>query len=173
MKRPWLAGCLVAIAALAALGSLLFVPRLLYPPLTSSDLGGVSDATERITLQQAQAKLQNDARSTLLQRYGGFVLFLGAVATWRQVQISRHGQITERITRAVDQLANDTVDVRLGGLYALERVAHDSYQDRPAVTSILTAFVRTHSPWPGGTPKDHQHDASAVGDALLWMQNRA
>jgi hypothetical protein len=94
MKRPWLAGCLVAIAALAALGSLLFVPRLLYPPLTSSDLGGVSDATERITLQQAQAKLQNDARSTLLQRYGGFVLFLGAVATWRQVQISRHGQLT-------------------------------------------------------------------------------
>src|SRR6266511_3496490 len=69
----------------------------------------------------------------------GLVLLAGVVATWRQVQLTRHqleilreGQITERFTRAIEQLGSDNLDVRLGNIYALER----------------TAYVRGHSPWP-------------------------
>lgn len=172
-RSDWLVGTLIAVAVLAALGTVVFIPFLLHPSLSNADLSGVADAQERITLQQAQAKLQDDARSTILQGFAGLILVLGAIATWRQVQISRHGQITERITRAVDQLAHKSVDVRLGGLYALERVARDSYQDRAAITSILTAFVRTHVPLRAGTAKDHEHTMPAVDDDLPWMQLRA
>jgi hypothetical protein len=53
-------------------------------------------------------------------------VLLGAFFTWRQLQISREGQVTDRFTRAVDQLGHPEVDVRLGGIYALERIAKDS-----------------------------------------------
>jgi hypothetical protein len=40
--------------------------------------------------------------------------------------------------------------VRIGGIYALERIARDSAPDHPTVTEVLAAFVRDHSPeqWP-------------------------
>jgi hypothetical protein len=44
------------------------------------------------------------------------------------------------------------VDVRLGGIYALERIANNSKDDRAAIAEILTAYVRGHAAWrdPGG-----------------------
>ena len=40
--------------------------------------------------------------------------------------------------------------MRIGGIYALERVARDSAKDQPTVMEVLTAFIREHSrePWP-------------------------
>lgn len=90
--------CLLVVT----LASLAYVPQLLYPPLTDTELRGVPDAETRIQLQQAQSQLQNNARSTLLQALAGLLVIAGAVATWRQVQVNREGQITERFTRAVD-----------------------------------------------------------------------
>jgi len=63
----------------------------------------------------------------------------------------RRGRATDRYIRAVDQLGSDKgLDVRIGGIYALERVARDSARDHPAVMELLTAFIREHShePWP-------------------------
>jgi hypothetical protein len=39
--------------------------------------------------------------------------------------------------------------VRIGGIYALERIARDSPKDHPTVMEVLTAFIREHSrePW--------------------------
>jgi hypothetical protein len=71
-----------------------------------------------------------------------------------QLEVARQGQVTERFTRAIDQLGQrgedplDRLDVRLGGIYALERIARDSEVDRPAIAEILTAYIRTHSPRP-------------------------
>jgi hypothetical protein len=142
----WTVLAVFGFAILTGVAALLLAPAWLHPPLTEQELRGVTDAEKRITLRQAQSRLQNDARATLLQGLAGLVVVAGAAATWQQVRISRHGHITDRITRAVDQLGQDTVDVRLGGLYALERVAKDSYQDRATVTAILAAYVRTHAP---------------------------
>jgi hypothetical protein len=169
----WLAGTLVAGAVLLASSVLLFVPLLLHPHLSGAELRGVPDAQTRITLRQARAQLQNNTRSTLLQGFAGLILVAGAVATWRQVQISRHGQISDRITRAVDQMASDNIHVRIGGLYALERVAKDSYEDRQTITRILTAFIRTRSPWTAPPQLDHQHPRSAFDDGMLRLGLRA
>ncbi len=69
-------------------------------------------------------------------------------ATQRQLTMAEQGQITERFTRAVDQLGSDKLDVRLGGMYALERIARHSDVDRTMIFEVLTAFIRTHATWP-------------------------
>src|SRR6266702_335401 len=45
-------------------------------------------------------------------------------------------------------LGSDNLDVRLGGIYALERIASSSEVDRGPILEVLTAYVRGHSPWP-------------------------
>ncbi|MEJ3746838.1 pentapeptide repeat-containing protein [Actinomycetes bacterium KLBMP 9797] len=175
MRRPpnLIGGVLLAIAVLLAFCAVMFMPLLLHPNLSNADLRGITDAQTRVTLRQAQAQLQNDARSTLLQGLAGLILVAGAMATWRQVQISRHGQITDRMSRAIEQLANDNIHVRIGGLYALERVAKDSAEDRQTITKILTAFIRTRSPWTAPPAPDHQHAQPALDDGMLRLGLRA
>ena len=64
--------------------------------------------------------------------------------------LSRDGQVTDRYAKAIEQLGSEKLDVRIGGICALERVARDSARDHPAVMEMLAAFIREHShePWP-------------------------
>src|SRR6516164_8690295 len=39
--------------------------------------------------------------------------------------------MTDRYTRAIEQLGSKELDVRIGGIYALERIARDSARDHP------------------------------------------
>jgi uncharacterized protein YjbI with pentapeptide repeats len=175
MRRPpfWVAVTLAAAGVLLALSALIFIPLLLHPNLSNAQLHGVSDAQTRITLQQTQAQLQDNTRATLLQGFAGLVLVGGAVATWRQVQLSRHGQITDRTTRAIDQMASDSIHVRIGGIYALERLAKDSGEDRQTITRILTTFIRTRSPWTAPPQMNHQHDTPPLDEGMFRLGLRA
>lgn len=98
-------------------------------------------------------RLQNDIVRTAIEVLGGVFFLATAAFTLREIQIgqdqlevAREGQITERFTRAVDQLGSDKLDVRVGGIYALERIARDSPRDRGPTMEILAAFVRQRSP---------------------------
>jgi hypothetical protein len=91
----------------------------------------------------ARLKAENDVRTTLVQVAAGGVLAVGGYFTYRQLRTTREGQITDRYTRAVDQLGHNGVDVRLGGVFALERIARDSPVDRRTIGEILTAVVRS------------------------------
>jgi hypothetical protein len=95
---------------------------------------------------EKQLKAQNDVRATLLQGLGGAVLLAGAFFTWRQIQVNREGQNTDRFTQAIEQLGKPEIDIRIGGIYALGRLADNSKPDRAAIARILSAFVREHSP---------------------------
>lgn len=172
-RAVWLT-TLALSASLAVLFCAVWViPRLLDPPLGMAALQGVASAQERIQLQQAQSQLTNNARSTILQALAGLILVAGAVATWWQVHIGRQGQITDRYSKAVDQLASRSVDVRIGSIYAMERIAKNSAADRDAILFLLGAFVRIHSPWPVGAPDGPQHPTAAVDENLPWMRVRA
>lgn len=57
-------------------------------------------------------------------------------------------QLSERFMRAIDQLGHPALDVRLGGIYSLERLAQESAEDHGPIIEILAAFVREHAPWP-------------------------
>jgi hypothetical protein len=76
-------------------------------------------------------------------------------------ELEREGQLTERFTAAVGQLGDDRLQVRLGGIYALERIARDSKDDAAAVMQILTAFVRETAP---RTPDDGSATPVPHGD---------
>ena len=60
--------------------------------------------------------------------------------------------------------------MRLGGIYALERLARESRDDHGPIVEILTAYVREHAPWPPGADKpssdvDQPAAASTPSDA--------
>ena len=67
-------------------------------------------------------------------------------ATQQQIALTEQGQLTERFGKAVEQLGSDKLDVRLGGIYAMERLARDSARDHPTIMAVLAAFVRSHAP---------------------------
>lgn len=162
---------LAAVTVLLLAAVVLVAPMLLHPPLSAASLRGIP-AKDRIQLQQEQAKLQESSRLLLLQALGGFLLLAGAAATWRQVQVSREGQITDHFTRAVEQLGSDSLDVRLGGVYALERIALNSADDRPTITEILTAFIRGHAPYPAGSPEDPRPHPDPVLAQKQYLRDR-
>ncbi|MEV4642896.1 pentapeptide repeat-containing protein [Actinoplanes sp. NPDC049548] len=65
-----------------------------------------------------------------------------------QQALALQGQITDRFTRAVEQLGQpgpQKIDVRMGAIYALQRIMRDSEDDQAAVVDILCAFIRVHS----------------------------
>jgi hypothetical protein len=65
-----------------------------------------------------------------------------AEAARRTLELTEQGQVTDRYTKAIEQLGSGTPDMRIGGVYALERIAGDSARDHPTVMEVLTAFVR-------------------------------
>lgn len=150
------AGLLVG-AVLVVLGALFVV---LPGVVVDHDLAGASVAA------QDRLKAVNDVRTTLLQVVGGLIVLFGAYATWRQLRVSQdglratqEGYVTDRFSRAVDQLGSDKLDVRIGGLHALWRIAEQSARDREAIISIQAAYLRTHLPWPPAEPGPPAADA--------------
>jgi len=176
----WTLGGLVVASLL--LGVVLYVPRWLYPPLGAAALPGVA-ADRRVELETNRLRLQSDSRASLIQGLAGLAVFAGAAIGWRQLrhtvqtsrlqhELDRSGQITERFTRAIDQLGKrDQLEIALGGIYALERVARDSFDDRAVVAEILTAYIRTHAPWPPLPSNSYGPDV-AIGE-LPALRGRA
>ena len=68
--------------------------------------------------------------------------FQAQQATNTQLQIAAQGQITDRYNAAITNLGSPSVDVRLGGIYALQRIMQDSPRDQPTVVAVLCAFIR-------------------------------
>jgi uncharacterized protein YjbI with pentapeptide repeats len=92
---------------------------------------------------------------TLAQILGGTVLLSGLYFTWRTLLVNREGQITERFTRAIDLLGatddkgDKRIEIRLGGIYALERIAKDSPErDYSTIMEVLAAYLRKNAPRP-------------------------
>lgn len=85
-----------------------------------------------------------------------------------QYNLTAQGQVTDRFAKAIEHLGqtgSDKVDVRLGAVYALERIMRDSEVDHPAVVEVLATFVRVHSPLsspPGPSTKPVQMSAGVM-----------
>jgi ABC-type multidrug transport system fused ATPase/permease subunit len=50
-------------------------------------------------------------------------------STEHTMRLTEQGQITERFTRAIEHLGSEKLEIRLGGIYALERIDRDSEKD--------------------------------------------
>lgn len=84
-------------------------------------------------------------RLSLIQLVGGLVVFVGLYFTARTVRLTGEGQTNDRFAKAIEQLGNHNLDVRIGAIYALERLARDSRVDGATIIEVLTAFVREHT----------------------------
>ena len=112
-------------------------------------------------------KLQNELRATIVQAFGGAALLIGLFFTWRNIkatevnlriaqettartlELTKEGQITERFSRAIEQLGksdlpgqSSNLALRIGGIYSLERIANDSERDYWSIMEVLTTYIR-------------------------------
>jgi hypothetical protein len=55
-------------------------------------------------------------------------------------------RITDLYTKAVEQVGSEKAPVRLGGLYALERLAQDNQQQRETIVNVICAYLRMPFP---------------------------
>ncbi len=115
----------------------------------------VASLTAKGVSPQDVFKAENDARTTLAQIIGGFAVLVGLGFAWKNIaastknlELTRDGQVTDRFYKAIEQLGatghegNPKLELRLGGIYALERIARDSEKDYWPIMEILTAYVR-------------------------------
>jgi hypothetical protein len=145
-----------------ALATLFILVWWLVPPLLYRHTG---------TAKDAKLKAITDTRTALLAGLIG----VGALLTFwlnsrvyrisaRTLEVTEQGHITERYTKAIEQLGdNEHLTIRLGGIYALERIAVDSERDHPTVVEVLSAFVREASRRLG-TPRPAQRTAQVPAE---------
>jgi hypothetical protein len=158
----WLVGLLAVIVVALAVGWALFVPVADW--LASHDVGHVTGALRTSRLQTAR----DAARGRLLTFAAGLFAVGALIFTalnfnllrrnseqadqWqrRTHELTEQGQVTDRYTKAIEQLGSRTIDVTIGGIYALERIARDSPRDHSSVIEVLAACIREHSreQWP-------------------------
>ncbi|SMH31203.1 pentapeptide repeat-containing protein [Maritimibacter sp. HL-12] len=91
--------------------------------------------------------------------FGAPFLVWRSIVAQRQTDIAEQSQITDRINKAVENLGatrtlrdadgNEAhapnLEVRIGAIYALERIAQDSLRDHVQIMEILTAYVRENA----------------------------
>ncbi len=164
----WLAGGIAAVVLALVVAWVLFVPAADW--LATHDVGHVTGVLRQTA--------RDDARGRLLTLGAGLFAAGALIFTalnfnllrrnsqradqWqrRTYELTEQGQVTDRYTKAIEQLGSATVDVTIGGIYALERIARDSPRDHPTVMEVLAACIREHSREPSlrsapvvGTPE--------------------
>ena len=102
---------------------------------------------------------------------GGVIAIL--LAVWRstvgekQTETAQRGLLNERYQKGAEMLGSEVLSVRLGGIYALARLACEHPGDyHTQIMSLLCAFVR-HPP---ETKKEDQDTSKVSADILVVMK---
>jgi uncharacterized protein YjbI with pentapeptide repeats len=146
-------GMLALVAALLAL--------IVYLPQRAIDSRSQTDWLKAV----------QDLRTSLLQGLGGAALLGTLYFSARTLQLNRRGQVTERFTKAIEQLGQmgpEKLAVRLGGIYALEQIALDSHELHWPVVEVLTAFLRENSATHSARSVIEALEAFDHGQPLAW-----
>ena len=104
-------------------------------------------------------QLADANRRTIMQMLAGVFLIVGVYNTVETLNVARdqrtiaeQSQITDRFAKAIEQLgASDEygeprMELRLGAIFSLERIAQDSPRDHWTIREVLTEYVRRHAP---------------------------
>jgi uncharacterized protein YjbI with pentapeptide repeats len=80
--------------------------------------------------------------------FAGIGLFVNYLNSQAEIQLTQQRLITERFSKAVEQIGNTKEEVVIGGIYSLERIAKDSPKDQWTIMEVLTSYIRKNSPIP-------------------------
>lgn len=98
--------------------------------LTTGALIGIPFFIWREVSMHRSAKAATQQASTAFERH------------IEQTKADNERRITDSFTKAVEMLGRSELEVRLGAIYALKRIAESSQSDRQAILDIISAFVR-------------------------------
>jgi hypothetical protein len=126
---------------------------------------------KRAQLEATLLQYETDNRiqiwTAIVQAAGGAAILTGLLFTARNLKatqdkldidkqgqdIDKQGQLTNRFIQATGQLGAErkdgqpNVEVRLGGIYALNRIASDWPDDYWPIANVMTAYVRHNARW--------------------------
>lgn len=144
LRSPLRSGLFALLLILAAGSVYLVVPDLLVGQCDGSPVWW--EQLARLECEKGRAALLVEERRNMLAVLAGLLAVVTLVYTHRRQQLSQDENRTSRYTQAVEQLGHTNQAVRMGGIYALERLAKDSPKDRSSILEVMCAFVR-HSSW--------------------------
>ncbi|MBE8517014.1 pentapeptide repeat-containing protein [Amycolatopsis sp. H6(2020)] len=163
--RPsrWFRAPAAATVGMVVLLVLLLVATLIVPDLVITSPADVPN--------QQMSAARSALRGNLLQAFGALFFIVTAVTAWHQLRLNQRTLLqrseeisanlalsaeqarianetlsTERFSRAVTQLGDTAIAIRLGGVYALTRLAEGSPQEKSLAIDVLCAYIRTWSP---------------------------
>jgi len=116
--------------------------------------------------------MENQLRQTFLLGVAAASVFVWVVLAWRRTRAAeaterataeilagaRASQRTERLAKAVEQLAHHEPQVRIGAIYVLERLARESADVHWPIVELLCAYVRERAAW-----EDDRSDPTRIG----------
>jgi len=117
-------------------------------------------------------KAISDTRTGMVALLAAIGAAGGLAYTARTYRLTREGQRTDRYSKAVEQLGDEKIEIRLGGIYALERLMRDSPVDQPPIMETLVAFVRQRAPSRGVPPGVLDHPVEDVQAVLTVLGRR-
>ncbi len=83
---------------------------------------------------------------------GIFALLLAVRRQQHNESDATEKNVTELYTKAADQLGSEEAPVRLAGLYALERLAHNNPGQRQSIVNVICAYLRMPFTSPDAQP---------------------
>lgn len=157
LKRAWNKHAAAVIAALAVAVAAAAI-ALVWPVtdlIAAHDVGLITGPKQAAALLTAR-----EAVRTQLLTLGAGVFAAGALIftaqnfrlsrrtvelTQQTLRLTERGQVTDRYARAIEQLGSAGPSVRMGAIFALERISRDSAEDSPTVMGVLAACIREQS----------------------------
>lgn len=108
--------------------------------------------------------VENELRQTLVLLVGTGLIAAALAIRWRRVALGKRAahaslamaqeaQRSERFGRAVMQLADDRLAVRIGALYVLEQIAAESASQHWPIMEVVCAYLREHAGWVAERPR--------------------
>lgn len=178
-RRLWIGGAILILLLALVVGDLVaavWLPTLyadsVHAVSTADRLKAEGDARSAILslltpivafvvgaaglLNFQETRNQNQRTSAAMQRQlkiAGDQLEQGRKQSEEQLELQRRGQVTDRFSKAIEQLGDGDLDIRIGAVFALEQIAKDSEELHWPIMEVLTAFLRHHAEDP---PKESE-----------------
>ncbi|MEM1307924.1 MAG: pentapeptide repeat-containing protein [Cyanobacteria bacterium P01_H01_bin.153] len=113
-----------------------------------------------------------DLVQTVATITGGIAIFWNIILSRKQLAASLDQNITNRFEQAVGYLGNNNLTVRVGAIYAFERIAKDSLKDHWTVMEVLMSFITEKCSHRNSTSQNNNNDFPRDVQAAILVIGR-